>query len=98
MNSDKYQFVLEWDELPEDFREGKITEYIEKGEKQECEECGGTGSTTIPASQEAGEIRDEEAQTCNRCGGSGEVDTDPDDQSQREKAEREIEAHFPIYF
>lgn len=80
MNYDKYQFVLEWDELPEDFKEEKITEYIEKGEKQECEECGGTGSTTISASQEAGEIRDEETQTCSRCGGSGEVDPDPDDQ------------------
>ena len=98
MNYDKYQFVLDWDELPEDFKEEKITEYIEKGEKRECEECGGSCSTSIPASQEAGEIRDEETQTCNHCGGSGEVAPDPDDQDQRDKAEDYIKAHFPIYF
>ena len=98
MNYDKYQFVLDWDELPEDFKEEKITEYIEKSEKLECKECDGTGSTSIPASQEAGEIRDEEAQTCNHCGGSGEVAPDPEDQDQRDKAEDYIKAHFPIYF
>ena len=34
MNYDKYQFVLDWDELPEDFKEEKITEYIEKSENR----------------------------------------------------------------
>ena len=84
MNYDKYQFVLDWDELPEDFKEEKITEYIEKSEKLECKECDGSGSTSIPASQEAG--------------GSGEVAPDPEDQDQRDKAEDYIKAHFPIYF
>jgi len=46
MNYDKYQFVLDWDELPEDFKEEKITEYIERGKKVECRECEGFG--TLP--------------------------------------------------
>lgn len=98
MNYDKYQFLLEWDDLPEELREEKITAYIEKGEKRACEECDWTGSISIPASQEAGEIKDEETQTCNHCSGSGEVDPDPEDLHQREEAEEDIKAHFPIYF
>lgn len=98
MNYDKYQFLLEWDDLPEELREEKITAYIEKGEKRACEECDGSGATSISASQEAGEIKDEETQTCNHCNGLGEVDPDPENLHQREEAEEDIRAHFPIYF
>ena len=91
MNYDKYQFVLDWDDLPEDFREEKITEYIEKGEKRECEECNGVG--TVPM-----EIAGKEGVPCEVCKGAGEVDPDSDDLHQREEAEEDIKAHFPIYF
>ncbi len=91
MNYDKYQFVLDWDELPEDFKEEKITEYIEKGEKNECKECDGIGTQPM-------EIAGKEGVICESCKGTGEVNPDPDDQEQRKDAERDIEAHFPIYF
>jgi hypothetical protein len=44
------------------------------------------------------EIAGKEGVTCEACKGSGEVSPDSNDQDQRDQAEREIEAHFPIYF
>lgn len=80
-----YQFHLEWDELPEDFREVKITEYIEKSEEHlPCEQCDGQ--------------RECDGERCGHCKGTGEVTPDPDDLHQREEAEEYIRAHFPIYF
>jgi len=98
----KYQFNLEWDELPEDFKEQKIKEWIESGDSRDCEDCDGTGSITekIPAHQEAGEVVDEQVKEwgCKTCDGEGKVDPDPDDLHQQEEAEEYIKAHFPIYF
>ena len=98
----KYQFNLEWDELPEEFRNEKIQEYIEKGDKRECDNCEGEGKkdTIVPAHQEAGKIVDESEASgdCPACEGTGQVDPDPDDLHQQEEAEEHIKMRFPIYF
>ena len=98
----KYQFNLEWDELPEDFKEQKIKEWIEGGDSRDCEDCNGTGNMTetIPAHQEAGVAVDEQVKEwgCTACNGEGKVDPDSDDLHQQEEAEEYIKAHFPIYF
>lgn len=90
----KYQFNLEWDELPEEFKEEKIRQYILAGEKRDCEECDGVGET--PTAMERGDIKD--SKQCKHCGGSGRVNPDPDDLHQQEEAEEYIRTHFPIYF
>lgn len=46
-----------WAETQEEIR-------LEKKAK-ECEDCEGTGEVVIPASNENGEIRDEETQSCH---------------------------------
>ncbi|MFA5232106.1 MAG: hypothetical protein WC410_00260 [Candidatus Paceibacterota bacterium] len=80
----KYQFNLEWEELPEEFREEKIREYILAGDKRDCEDCDGSEKL--------------EDHNCRICNGTGKVDPDPDDLHQQEEAEDDIRAHFPIYF
>lgn len=85
----KHQFNLEWNELPEDFRENKITEYIEAGEPTECNECDGAGT--------AGESSTDSIE-CKSCKGKGVVSADPEDLHQRDQAEKEIESRFPLYF
>lgn len=98
----KYQFNLEWDELPDDFKEQKIKEWIEASDRRDCEDCDGTGkqTSTVAAHEEAGEIKDEQTNEhdCETCGGTGQVDPDSDDLHQQEEAEEYIKAHFPIYF
>ena len=85
----KYQFNLEWDELPEDFREAKITEYIEAVEPYECYECDGAGTV--------GESNTEPVE-CENCKGKGQVSTDSGNLHEREEALESIRCHFPIYF
>lgn len=36
-----YLFNLEWDELPEELREEKISQYILDGGKRQCDKCEG---------------------------------------------------------
>jgi RecJ-like exonuclease len=80
----KYQFNLGWEELPEEFREEKIREYILAGDKRDCGNCDGLGKL--------------ENHDCRICGGTGKVDPDPDDIHQQDEAEEDIRVHFPIYF
>lgn len=67
-----YQFVMEWNELPEDYRQEKIEEYIEKCWRD-------------------GEYQDEK-------GNKRPLDEVLQDYDVLQEAERQIEAHFPIYF
>lgn len=80
----KYQFNLKWEELPAEFREEKIREYILAGDKRDCGDCDGSGKL--------------EDHDCRICNGTGKVDPDPDDLHQQEEAEDDIRVHFPIYF
>ena len=80
-----YAFNLKWNELSDELREEKITEYIEMDAGMECEDCGGAG------------INPQEA-TCKSCGGKGSIPANSDNQQVRDEAEDSIKAHFPIYF
>lgn len=100
----KYQFNLYWYELPEQLRDEKIKAYLD-GQYVNCVECDGSGKVleSIPAHQEGGEIVDEHTveKECPDCGGSGEKELTEESEeweSEYTKAERAIEAHFPIYF
>lgn len=85
-----YRFNLEWDDLPEDLREQKILEYIEAGDKDDCEECDGDGMLHYDDGQPD--------KVCTACNGSGRIAPDPDDLKRQRDAERDIASHFPIYF